>query len=142
MSGAVTVPSLMMMTYTVSEESLARDTHTDRRTHTHTHTHTYRLGIIYVKICKVTTLQTQKGAYVYHISLCPPPPPPPPSLSPPSSPPSFSPTLPQPPSLSLPLSSLVYLFYFIALFRKFDLTFPGKARRSHTAVLLAVLAGK
>ena len=38
MSGAVIVPSLMMMTLIVSEESLA--THT----HTHTHTHTERLG--------------------------------------------------------------------------------------------------
>ena len=42
---AVTVPSLTMMTSTVSKESLARDTHThtDKRTdkHTHTHTQTY-----------------------------------------------------------------------------------------------------
>ena len=34
MSEAVTVPSLMMMPVTASEELLARDTHT----HTHTHT--------------------------------------------------------------------------------------------------------
>ena len=35
-SEAVTVPSLTMMTSTVSKESLARDSYT----HTHTHTHT------------------------------------------------------------------------------------------------------
>ena len=34
MSEAVTMPSLTMMTSTVSEESLARDRHTDRQTHT------------------------------------------------------------------------------------------------------------
>ena len=34
MSEAVTVPSLMMMTSTVSEESLARDTHTDSGSYT------------------------------------------------------------------------------------------------------------
>ena len=34
MSEAVTVPGLTMMTSIVSEESLARDTHTDRHTHT------------------------------------------------------------------------------------------------------------
>ena len=42
---AVTVPRLVMMTSIVSEESLARDTHThtQTRTHTlaHTDTHTY-----------------------------------------------------------------------------------------------------
>ena len=37
---AVTVPSLMMMTSIVSEESLARDRRMHARTHTHTHTHT------------------------------------------------------------------------------------------------------
>ena len=36
MSEVVTMPSLMMMTSILSEESLLRDTHT----HTHTHTHT------------------------------------------------------------------------------------------------------
>ena len=41
MSEAVTVPSLMMMTLIVSEESFARDTHTYTHTHTHTHTRTY-----------------------------------------------------------------------------------------------------
>ena len=43
MSEAVTVPSLMMMTLTVSEESLAM----------HRQTHTHRLGVDYVKMCKV-----------------------------------------------------------------------------------------
>ena len=32
------MPSLTIMSSTVSEESLARDTRTHRRTHTHTHT--------------------------------------------------------------------------------------------------------
>ena len=43
MSEAVTVPSLTLLTSTVSEESLARDTHTDthRNTHRHTDTHTH-----------------------------------------------------------------------------------------------------
>ena len=48
MSEVVTMPSLMMMmTSTVSEESLARDTHTqiDRQTLTVTH----RLGVVYVR---------------------------------------------------------------------------------------------
>ena len=49
MSEAVTVPSLMMMTSTVSEESLARDTHTDRHT-----PHTDRQSRFYLKSCKVT----------------------------------------------------------------------------------------
>ena len=40
MSEAVTVSSLTMMTSTVYEESLARNTHT--------HTHTQRLGVVYV----------------------------------------------------------------------------------------------
>ena len=41
MSEAVTVPSLMMMTLTVSEESLAKDTHTRTLACTHTNTHAY-----------------------------------------------------------------------------------------------------
>ena len=49
MSEAVTVPSVTMMTTTVFEELLVRDTQThrqtygqtDRQTHTHTHTHTH-----------------------------------------------------------------------------------------------------
>ena len=69
MSGAVTVPSLTMMTSVVSEESLARDTHTllttqhthNHNTHTHTHTeqtpthteNTHRPWVIYVNIFKV-----------------------------------------------------------------------------------------
>ena len=36
MSEAVTMPSLMMMTSIASEESLARDTKTDRHPHTQT----------------------------------------------------------------------------------------------------------
>ena len=59
MPEAITVPSVMMMTSIVSEESLARDTHTyghaRRHTHTHTHTHTDthtdRLRSSDVKIC-------------------------------------------------------------------------------------------
>ena len=43
MSEAVIVPSLTLMTSTVSEESLARDTHT----------HTHRLWVVYVKLFKV-----------------------------------------------------------------------------------------
>ena len=42
-SEAVTMPSLMMMTSIVLEESLARDTHTDRQTHTHTDSGSSRL---------------------------------------------------------------------------------------------------
>ena len=41
MSEAVTVPSLMMTTSIISEDSLARDTHTHTHTRTHAHTHTY-----------------------------------------------------------------------------------------------------
>ena len=70
MTGAVTVPSLMMMTVTVSEESLAMGTQTHRHTHTrtlarthaHTHTHTHRRGLIHVncfKVCK--TLKTKRN---------------------------------------------------------------------------------
>ena len=40
-SEAVTMPSFRLMTATVSEESLARGTQTDRHTHTNTHTHTH-----------------------------------------------------------------------------------------------------
>ena len=41
MSEAVTVPRpMMMMTSTVYEESLARDTHARTHTRAHTHTHT------------------------------------------------------------------------------------------------------
>ena len=40
LSEAVTVPGLVMMTATVSEESLAIDRHTDRDRQTHTHTQT------------------------------------------------------------------------------------------------------
>ena len=47
MSEAVSVPSLMMMTSTVSEESLARDTHTE--------THTDSGSVVYVKIYKVVS---------------------------------------------------------------------------------------
>ena len=38
MPEALTVPSVMMMTSIVSEESLARGTHTHRHTHTHRQT--------------------------------------------------------------------------------------------------------
>ena len=62
MSEAVTMPSLMMMISTVSEESLARDarTHTSMYTCTHTHTHTHT-RVVYVKFAKsLMTLQTKK----------------------------------------------------------------------------------
>ena len=39
MSEPVTMPSLMMMTSIVSEESLVRDRQTDRQTDRHTDTH-------------------------------------------------------------------------------------------------------
>ena len=41
MSKAVTVPSLLMMTSIVSEESLVRDTHTHARTHTYSFINIY-----------------------------------------------------------------------------------------------------
>ena len=70
MSETVTVPSSMVMTSVVFEDSLARDTHcehththkhkhtherTHARTHTHTHTHTHTytrtdFGLVYVKL--------------------------------------------------------------------------------------------
>ena len=58
MSEAVTVPNSMMMTSTVSEESLARDTHTHThaRTHACTHTHTCRLWTSTLQFAK--SLQT------------------------------------------------------------------------------------
>ena len=40
MSEAVTVPSLMIITLTAFDETLARDRQTDTHTHTHTHIHT------------------------------------------------------------------------------------------------------
>ena len=43
MSEADTVPSLTMVTSTVSEESLARDTHTG--------THKDTVSVLYVKVC-------------------------------------------------------------------------------------------
>ena len=48
MSQAITVPSLIIMTLIVSEESLARDRHTDRQTHIHTNT-----GLVSIKIFQV-----------------------------------------------------------------------------------------
>ena len=41
-SEAVTVPSMIMMTLILSEESLAREIHTDTDTHTHTNRQTDR----------------------------------------------------------------------------------------------------
>ena len=80
------MPRLMMMTSTVSEESLATDTHTHTHTHTHTlsharthvrthahththiHTHTHTHGVVYVKICKVayTTMTVLRKAQQIH----------------------------------------------------------------------------
>ena len=47
MSQAVTMPSVMMRTSTVSDKSLARYTLADRQTdtHTHIHTHTHIVGL-------------------------------------------------------------------------------------------------
>ena len=53
MSEAVTVPNLTMATSTVSEESLARDTHTRTHARAHAHTHTLSLGVVYIKMLKV-----------------------------------------------------------------------------------------
>ena len=49
MSEVVTVPTLMMMTSLVSEELLARDTHTDRL-----------LGLVYVNLFKVVMTLKKK----------------------------------------------------------------------------------
>ena len=66
MSHAVIVPSLMMVTLIVSEESFARDIHTDRQTlrqtdrqtdrHTHTHTDTGSSVVTFPK--SLRTLKT------------------------------------------------------------------------------------
>ena len=61
MSDTVTMPSLMMVTVIVSEDSLARDRQTDRHnTHMHAHTcthahelHTHKHGVVYSKLFKV-----------------------------------------------------------------------------------------
>ena len=79
MSEAVTMPNCIMMTSIVSEESLARDTHTHRdihsdtyrHTHTHTHTHTHRdcdSGVLYVKPRLRKTLETKTRVF-YSLSL-------------------------------------------------------------------------
>ena len=47
MSEAVTVPSLMMITLKVSEESLAKDRHTDRQAHPH------KRGLVYFTFFKM-----------------------------------------------------------------------------------------
>ena len=48
MSEAVTMPSSMMMTLIVSDESRAKGTHTNTHTHAHTHTHTH-FCLVYLK---------------------------------------------------------------------------------------------
>ena len=67
MSEAVTVPSLVMTTIMVSEESLARDRQTNRHRDTHTHTdiHTHaQVSSSTLKFSKsLTTLQTTKGCF-------------------------------------------------------------------------------
>ena len=55
MSEAVTVPSLMMIILTVSEESLAKDTHTWYTQTTHTHTHRHGLGSTFKFAKSLTT---------------------------------------------------------------------------------------
>ena len=84
-SEAVFVPSLMMMTSIVSTNTHTHartharthtrtHAHTHARTHTHahthTHTHTHTLGVVYVRICKVSyvfsnTNQIKKHACRY-----------------------------------------------------------------------------
>ena len=59
---SVTVPRSTMMTSTVSEESLARDTDIDINTHTHTHTHRHGLGSTLK--CAVQTESTKKKTEV------------------------------------------------------------------------------
>ena len=49
MSEAVTVPGLMLITSSVSKESLARD----RQTDTHTHGQTDRHSLVYINLFKV-----------------------------------------------------------------------------------------
>ena len=60
MSEAVTVPSLMMRTSTVSEESLVRDTHTHTQRHTHPLTHTHSLDSTLKFAKSLMTLQTKR----------------------------------------------------------------------------------
>ena len=55
-SEAVTMPSLMMMTSILSEESVARNRHT------HTHRDTYRLGVLYLKLFQRKTLKTKTNS--------------------------------------------------------------------------------
>ena len=64
MSEAVAVPSLMMMTSMVSEESLAWDRQPARQparqtdTHTHTHTQRHTQGLVYVNLRQVWGWET------------------------------------------------------------------------------------
>ena len=62
MSEAVTVPRLMMMTSTVSEESFVRDRHTDRETDTYTQ----RLRVIYVKVCFANNNKTTDMSFLFN----------------------------------------------------------------------------
>ena len=59
MTEAVTVPSLTVMTYIVSEESLARDKYSDTHTSTHIYTHrrTYSIWSMLTFAKSRTTLQ-------------------------------------------------------------------------------------
>ena len=58
MHEAVTIPSLVIvMTSIVSEESVVRDTHTDK-----TDIHTHRLGVLYLKLFQSQkTLKTKRS---------------------------------------------------------------------------------
>ena len=74
MSEAVTLPSLTMMTSTVSEESLARDTHT----HTHTHSLGSTLNLKFALQTKrrqlaviLSTIPSRMSLTCEHSSTCP-----------------------------------------------------------------------
>ena len=59
------MPSLTVLTSTVSEKSLARDTHTHTHTHTHhTYTHSHTLAHAHTVVW-LTTLQTRRRITVF-----------------------------------------------------------------------------
>ena len=51
------MPSLMMMTLIVSEESLPRDRHS--HTHAYTRTHTHKLGVVYRELFQSIIFRTK-----------------------------------------------------------------------------------
>ena len=68
-SEAVTVPSVTMMTSTVSEESLARDRQRDRQTDTHAHTHARTHTRTHVRTHARTNTQHALTALIYIINI-------------------------------------------------------------------------